>query len=70
MKNKTLQKEFIITYRSREHYEVLGWVKASSLKKAKEKAKKELIEDTTRYHVPEAQIGEYKGIETIVLNIK
>jgi len=70
MKNKILQKEFIITYKSREHYEVLGWIKAPSLKKAKEKAKKELIEDATRYHVSEAQIGEYKGIETIVLNIK
>jgi len=70
MKNKILQKEFIITYRSQEHYEVLGWVKAPSLKKAKEKAKKELIEDANRYHISEAQIGEYKGKETVFLNIK
>jgi len=63
-------KEFIITYRSREHYEVLGWIKAPSLEKARKKAEKELFQDAVRYNVPEAQIGEYKGKGTVSLNIK
>jgi len=68
MKSKIFQKEFIVTYRTSEHYEVLGWTKASSLKKAKEKIKKELIKDANYYNISEAQIGEYKGIETIFFN--
>ncbi len=52
-------KDYIITYRSQEHYEVLGWVEADSLEDAKKKAKKTLSREAKYYSVPEAEIAEW-----------
>jgi hypothetical protein len=54
-------KEYIIIYRSEEHYEVLGWVKAVSVKDAVKKAGKELKKDILRYGVADASIAEWRG---------
>ena len=54
-------KDFILTYRTSEHYEVLGWVRARSLKEAEEKAKKELAQEIIKYRVFEVQMAEWIG---------
>lgn len=61
-------KEYIITYRSNEHYEVLGWVKAASASQAFKKARKELKAEIERYGVINATVGEWRGVENIRLN--
>lgn len=69
MEKKRQKKEYIITYRSQEHYEVLGWVIASSMKEAKKRAQKELLEKVRQYNVVEAKIAEWKNGENILFNI-
>ena len=69
MANKKIQKDFIVTYRSREHYEVLGWVRAFSIEEAKKKVQKELLAEVKFYNVKEARIGEWKGEGSIFFNI-
>ena len=69
MKKKEKEKEYIITYRSREHFEVLGWVMAPSITEAKKKAQQELLKKAKYYNVPEAEIGEWKDGEKIRFNI-
>lgn len=59
------EKEYIITYRSVEHYEVVGWVRARTIKEAKKKAQRELINDARRYDVKEAKIAEWRDPEGI-----
>ena len=66
---KKKEKEYIVTYRSREHFEVLGWIAASSIKEAKKKAQQELLKEAKYYNVPEAEIGEWKGGDTIYFNL-
>lgn len=56
-KKKT--KEYIVTYRSLEHYEVLGWIEAESLEEAKKKAKKTLSREAKHYSVADAEIAEW-----------
>jgi len=63
------KKEYIITYKSREHYEVLGWVIASSLEEAKSKARQELLKKAKHYNVSEAEIGEWKDGDNIHFDI-
>ncbi len=53
------KKEFIVTYRSMEHYEVLGWIEAEDIKEAKKKAKKKLDREAKYYNVPVAEIAEW-----------
>ncbi|XOB40307.1 MAG: hypothetical protein ACKKMR_03290 [Candidatus Nealsonbacteria bacterium] len=65
----SIKKEYIITYKSREHYEVLGWVIASSLKEAKSKARQKLLKEAKYYNVSEAEIGEWKDGDNIHFNI-
>lgn len=60
-------KSYIITYRSSEHYEVLGWVSASSREEAIKKAKVDLKEEIMRYGVEDAVIAEWKGLINISL---
>ncbi|MFA5442226.1 MAG: hypothetical protein WC288_02950 [Candidatus Paceibacterota bacterium] len=54
-------KDFILTYRTSEHYEVLGWVRARSLKEAERKARKELAQEIAKYSVFEVQVAEWIG---------
>lgn len=54
------KKEYIIIYKSQEHYEVLGWVKAFSIEEAKRKAQKELLKEAKYYKVADAKIAEWK----------
>lgn len=63
------KKEYIVTYRSLEHYEVLGWVKAISIEEAKKNAQKELGGVANYYKITEAEIAEWKKGETIHFNI-
>jgi hypothetical protein len=56
---KKKNKEYIIIYRSLEHFEVLDWVEAESMEEAKKKAKKELIREANHYSVAEADIAEW-----------
>jgi predicted transcriptional regulator len=58
-----MEKEYIITYRSEEHFEVVGWVKAQSIEEAKETAKSVLAKDASFYGVTEAEIAEYGSSE-------
>jgi len=58
-------KEYIITYRSNEHYEVLGWVKAADAREAVKKARRDLKGEIARYGVINATIGEWRGMENI-----
>ncbi len=63
------KKEYIITYKSQEHFEVLGWVQASSIKEAKKKAQQELLKEAKHYKVAEAEIAEWKNGNNIYFNI-
>ena len=63
------EKEYIVTYKSEEHYEVLGWVKASSMSEAKTKAQQELLKEAKFYEVAEAEIAEWENPEIIPFNI-
>ncbi len=63
--NNILEKEYILTYKSQEHFEVLGWVRAKSLEKAKKIAQIQLLIEAKRYNVREAEIAEW-GENSIV----
>ncbi len=63
------KKEYIITYKSKEHYEVLAWVVASSLNEAKRKAQQELLKEAEHYNVSEAEIAEWKNGDNIHFDI-
>ena len=64
MKNrKKPDKEYVITYRSHEHYEVLGWVTAASAGEAIEKARTELKSEIERYGVQDAFVAEWRASE-------
>ncbi len=73
MKKKLIQnkiKEYVVIYRSQEHYEVLGWVKALSIDEAKEIAKKDLTREAKYYAVKDAEIFELgENRENILFNI-
>ena len=62
---KIMINDYIITYRSFEHYEVLGWIKASSLEEAKNKANKEFEQEIKKYGVMDAMIAEWKNADNI-----
>ena len=64
-----MEKEYIVTYRSEEHYEILGWVRANSLEEAEKKAQKELIEVANYYKITEAELAEWKKGKSIHFNI-
>ena len=62
------KKEYIVTYRSQEHYEVLGWITASSIKDAQKKVQKELLKESKYYKVADAKIAEWKDSQNINFN--
>ena len=57
--NNISEKEYILTYKSQEHFEVLGWVRAKSLEEAKKIAQIQLLIEAKRYNVTEAEIAEW-----------
>ena len=63
------ENEYIVTYKSKEHYEVLGWVRASSIDEAIKKAKKELLVDAKAYHISSARIAKWAESQLIAFNI-
>lgn len=62
-------KEYIITYRSKEHFEVLGWILASSLEEAKKEAKAKLLPEAKKYKVEEAEIAEWENGSKISFSV-
>ncbi|MDD3940225.1 MAG: hypothetical protein PHQ01_01455 [Candidatus Pacebacteria bacterium] len=62
-------KDYIITYRSSEHYEVLGWVRAETMEEAKNKAKIELKEQTKKYGVINVMIAEWREADNFSIEI-
>ncbi|MGC8851773.1 MAG: hypothetical protein ACP5PR_01580 [Minisyncoccia bacterium] len=66
---KQKEKEYVVIYESEEHFEVLGYVKAHSLKEAKEKAKEELLNEARYYNVTDAEIDEISQYDEIHFNI-
>ena len=57
--------EYIITYKSFEHYEVLGWVRAETLEEAKIKASQELEREIGKYGVIDAMIAVWRNGDNI-----
>ena len=67
-RRKKSVREYIITYRSREHYEVLGWVRASSPGEAVARARSELKNEIARYSVVNAVAAEWNCARAVRLN--
>jgi len=68
-KKKSQEKEYVIIYQSKEHYEVLGYVRATSLEDAKKKAGIKLLPEAKYYNVSEAEIDEIAKFEKIFFDI-
>jgi len=66
---KKLLKKYVVIYRSQEHYEVLGYVRASDIKEAIIRAQKELKNEAKFYEVVEAEIGELEDQKKITFDI-
>ncbi|MBU1322454.1 hypothetical protein KKE48_05645 [Patescibacteria group bacterium] len=64
------EKEYVVIYKSQEHYEVLGYVKAVSLAKAKKKAQIKLLPEAKFYNVSEAEIDEIAQFDKVFFDIK
>ncbi len=58
-------KEYVVIYRSEEHFEVLGWVAAENLEDAKKVALTKLKKESEYYEVDEAEIVEYANPQII-----
>lgn len=67
-KTKEKEKGYIVTYRSQEHFEVLGWVWAKNRIEARKKAYEDLKDDIKKYNVSIAEIAEYKDPEELFLD--
>jgi len=63
------QKEYVVIYKSLEHFEVLGFVNADTLEEAKIKAQKELFDEAKQYNVAEAEIAELNDLDKIYFKI-
>lgn len=59
--------EYIITYKSIEHYEVLGWIQAESLDDAKQKVSEKFSDEIKKYGIIDATIAEWKNGDNIHL---
>lgn|GEM_PF-4432990 len=58
------KKDYVVFYRSLEHYEILGFVRALSQEEAIENAKKSLLEKSKHYGVRNAMLFEItNGVE-------
>lgn len=65
----TKVKEYIVVYKSKEHFEVLGYVDATSMNKAKKIAQEKLLPEAKYYDVTSAEISEISPPENILFNI-
>jgi predicted transcriptional regulator len=63
------EKEYVIIYQSKEHYEVLGYVHAASLEEAKKKALIKLLPEAKYYNVTEAEIDEIANFDKIFFKL-
>ncbi len=63
------KKEYIIIYKSLEHFEVLGFVEAVSMEEAKALAQNNLLEEAKEYKVAEAEIAELNNLDKIYFNV-
>ena len=63
------EKDFIVVYKSKEHYEVLGYVKAPSLKLAIVEAHTKLLPEAKYYEVSDAEVSEIMPFETIIFDL-
>ena len=63
------EKEYVVIYKSEEHYEVLGYVKANSIEEAQKEAQEKLIEEARYYNVSEAEIDEISKYQNITFDI-
>lgn len=66
---KSKKKEYVVIYKSLEHFEVLGFVNADSLREAKKIAQQELLEDAKHYKVKDGEIAELKDLDKIFFDI-
>ena len=66
---KTLLKKYIVVYRSQEHYEVLGHVRALNMKEAIFRAQKSLEGQAKLYEVEEATIEEIGSQAKITFDV-
>jgi len=60
-----MEKYYIIVYRSREHFEVLGWEKSKTMDEAKIKFQENYSGLIEKYKVKDAVIAEWKEPEDI-----
>ena len=65
----TPKKEYVVIYQSQEHFEVLGFVSASSIEEAKSVTQEKLLNEAKHYNVTEAEIAELKDLEKIFFDI-
>jgi len=65
----TNEKEYIIVYKSQEHMEVLGYVKATSIEKAIKIAQTKLLPEAKYYEVTEAEISEISTPSNITFSL-
>jgi len=63
------EKEYMVIYQSKEHYEVLGYVRAASLEEAKKKAQIKLLPEAKYYNVTEAEIDEIANFDKIFFKL-
>jgi len=70
LKKKDKEKEYVVIYQSKEHYEVLGYVSAASPEEAKKKAQIKLLPGAKFYNVTEAEIDEIVKFDKIFFDIK
>ncbi|MFH1234301.1 MAG: hypothetical protein V1493_01690 [Candidatus Diapherotrites archaeon] len=69
MKESTEKKDFVVIYRAKEHYEVLGFVRAGSIGEAKEMAPKIFDYEADYYEVRHAMIFEISKGEEILFGM-
>ncbi|MDD3399526.1 MAG: hypothetical protein WC919_02460 [Candidatus Paceibacterota bacterium] len=63
------KKEYIIIYKSLEHFEVLGFVEAASMEEARALAQNNLLEEAKKYKVAEAEIAELNNLDKIYFDV-
>lgn len=68
--NKNIDKEYIIIYKSQEHYEVLGFVRAPNMEEAKKRAHKKLLPEAKYYSVIDAEINEISQVDKMNYNLE
>lgn len=69
LKKKDEEKEYVMIYKSKEHYEVLGYVRAASLEEAKKKAQIKLLPEAKYYNITEAEIDEIAKFDKVFFDL-